>query len=415
MTIYIVFLAVVILVGWYLYGDKITRVQRRDCVVLSAVALLILMTMRYSIGFDYGSYNDIFEATKAGDWTTALVRPYEQGFYLLVKLVAACGGSYHILLLVCNVIMLGCVFWVVYKYSPMWWVSTSLYVTLQFMAHSMNLLRQSLAASIAFLGWGFLKKGQFWRYCLVILVAASFHISVLVMIPAYFVLRLPFNTRVLAVIGGITLVGYFAFRPLLNLVLTYFPKYSSYVGSIYDNQNSLTYVILPFLYCMLAMLVSSQLLQRGREEGDEKKYSILLYSSLITLIIYLFITKMFIVERFSIYFFMYAMLLLPEVIQLWKPQQVEATEAVETPAVAEATPDAEQPAEAMPKPAPARSPLLQYHLVTGAIVLVSCAYLAWCAFDGSHKAYPYVGIWEPGNAVSNALYYQQRAERRGFD
>lgn len=389
MTVYVIYLAMLILVGWYLQGDTVTPHTRTVCLGVTAAVLVAIMTLRYGMGYDYFSYQDIFTAVAATPMNEVIAaHNTEMGFYIFTKLVSMVTAEYHVFLLVCNLLMVGCVFWVFYRYSVSWWMSSLLYVTLQFMPHSMNLLRQSLAASILFVGWGFLKKGKLIPYMLVVLLASTFHISALIMIPAYFLLRLPYNRKVLAIYGGAILVAYAAFNPLLNFAVTYiFPQYAQYIdSSIYAAGNSFTFVYLPLACFVGAVMGARALLEK------DKSNSILIYAMLFTAAFYLFMTRMYIVERFSIYFFMFAMLLLPELVEVLTPAPL--------------------PEKATPKMKIERKKQLQNKQVVMILVVFgTIGYLLFAAATGFHKAYPYVSVFDKQNAVSNNEYFAAHTKR----
>ncbi|MEG0852868.1 MAG: EpsG family protein [Angelakisella sp.] len=384
MTIYFLYLAVVILVGWYLLGDTITPRNRAICLGVTAVAVLVIMTCRYSIGYDYISYERIFTEVSAMSMGEVIAtHRMEPVFFIFTKLMSMVSLNYHVFLLACNLIMVGFVFWTIYRYSPMWWVSAVLYLTLQFMPHSMNLLRQSIAASIIFASFPFLKKGKLIPYMLMVLLASSFHISAIIMIPAYFLLRAPYKLSVLATYSGIVLVAYIGFTPILRFATTYlFPQYAQYVNSsIYAGQNSFAYVMMPFAYVLGVLLAAKGLLER------DKQNNALIYSSVFTFFVYLFITRMYIVERFSIYFFMFAMILLPEIIVMLTPKALPTS-----PTVAQKVEYKKQNEN--------------QKVVMILVVFGSIAYMLFAATTGFHKAYPYVSIFDKQNAVSNDSYFQ---------
>lgn len=391
MTVYVVYLAVLILVGWYLQGDTaVSDRTRAICLGVTAAVLVAIMTLRYGMGYDYFSYQDIFTGMAATPMSEVIAgHPTELGFYIFTKLVSMVTAEYHIFLLCCNIIMVGCVFWVIYRYSPVWWVSAVLYLTLQFMPHSMNFLRQSLAASILFTGWGFLKKGKLIPYMLVVLLATTFHISAIIMIPAYFLMRLPYNRKVLAFYGCGTLVVYLAFTPLINFATTHiFPQYAQYIdSSIYAAGNNFTFVYVPLACFVGAVIASKALLER------DKSNSILIYSMLFTAVFYLFMTKMYIAERFSIYFFMFAMVLMPEIIATLTPAPL--------------------PDKATTNMKIERKKQLQNRQVVMVLVVAgSIGYLLFAAATGFHKAYPYVSVFDQQNAVSNNEYFKEHSSLR---
>ena len=172
--------------------------------LLLAGGLFVLMaTMRYGIGYDYFNYERLYE--QLGPMTAAqLVQdPVGKqfiGYSLLTHLLYRAGLDYRSLLLVINLLMTGVVLWFVKRYSPLPWMSLFFYLTLQFFAHSMNLFRQSIAATICLLAYPFLKKRKLLPFVLVVLLAAAFHTSVLFFLPFYWILNWKCDGRLL---GGL--------------------------------------------------------------------------------------------------------------------------------------------------------------------------------------------------------------------
>lgn len=383
MLVYMLFLAAVILVGWYLMGDKITTKQRQWCLVAFGAAMVAIMTLRYSIGFDYFAYRDMFEITAQLSWKDVVLQhKKETSYFLLNKLVAELGLGYHGLLLILNLIMVGCVLWFIYKYSSIWWLSIVLYLTLQFMTHSMNLLRQSLAVSIMLLAWGSLKDGKFWKYAVITLIAATFHVTALIMLPMYFVLRAPFKMGVIGLYVAVGLVGVFAFRPVIMMVIAnILPQYSLYLDHpLYSAGAGFTPVVGHLIYCVIVMCFSGDLVRRSKDN------SILIYTAIFTVFASMLVTQMFVMGRFTIYFFQYAMILLPEVVMIYKKEPVENGKG------------------GAKKKKTAKKSSSEYNGAIAAILVLALVYFAYNANMGSHKTYPYISIWEQDRAVDNNDY-----------
>src|SRR5690625_2292333 len=78
---------------------------------------------------------------------------------------------------------------VFYNYSRMIDISLYVYITGCVFLISMNGIRQVLAAAIAFTAINYLLKGNWFKYSLIVLLAASFHQSALILIPIFFLVR----------------------------------------------------------------------------------------------------------------------------------------------------------------------------------------------------------------------------------
>ncbi len=81
---------------------------------------------------------------------------------------------------------------ILYKYCPRFEMAIFMFVTFSYLGGAMNGMRQYMATSIVLLGTKYLfsiKKGDFFKYAVIILLAYCLHNSALIMIPLYFVVR----------------------------------------------------------------------------------------------------------------------------------------------------------------------------------------------------------------------------------
>lgn len=335
---------------------------------------MLVATMRYGIGYDYFNYERLYE--QLGPMTAAqLVQdPVGKqfiGYSLVTHLLYRAGLDYRSLLLVINLLMTGVVLWFVKRYSPLPWMSLFFYLTLQFFAHSMNLFRQSIAATICLLAYPFLKRRKLLPFVLVVLLAAAFHTSALFFLPFYWILNWKCDGRLL---GGLALAAvpvYLFSNRAAQLVTQYlFPNYAGYIGSRYWAGLGYRYAIFPILYFAAAWLTRRWLLAERQENR------ILINSSFYVMLLYVFSTHHMILERFSIYLFPYAMLLLPKMV-------------VSVPAVQ---------GEGRKKESKRLERRRRERMVLLAALAVAAgfAYLWFASVQGTngfHKVYPYVSVW----------------------
>ena len=391
MAIYYILLAAVAAGGWYLWEYKQSPVGQKCYLILVAAALVAMATLRYSIGFDYFSYQEIFEKIAAASWAELPAAFGEfPGYALINKIVAMLGGSYRVLLLVCNLFMTWAVFHVIRKYSSMPWMGVFLYITLQFFAHSMNLLRQSIAATVLLLGYGFLRDRKPLPYLAVVLAAASIHYSALVMLPVYFLINLPADWKRMLAVGVPALICYIFSEEIFTLVTSVvFQDYAHYKDSIYWGGNGFHYVVVPAIYFGAVLLFRRRLLEK------DSRNRILINSAYYTFILYVFITKHFILERFSIYVFPLAMLLIPEILELFTVEKLPDT------AAAGKMTRADREAKIRVK-----NQKFYRAWAIGTVLFACIVYFGFAAARGFHKVYPYISIFNQEAAVDNNDYIQ---------
>ena len=214
----------------------------------------------------------------------------------------------------------------------------------------MNFLRQALAAAIVVWAYPFLKTRRFLPVCGLVLLAACFHRTALVMLPLCFLLTLPPSRLHYGLTSFTAGAAYFLMDPLIDIAISVVPKYQHYLTEKYWQGNSFLYVLMP-LGCFLFTL---PLL---RQTIRDKSSPVLPNSVFYALLIQLFITRHFILERLSIYAAMFSLLALPTAAQ-----------------------------------APCR--LVSSKVRTGLLVAGALAYFLFAVSQGFHGVYPYHGIWE---------------------
>ena len=93
----------------------------------------------------------------------------------------------------------------------------------------MNFLRQALAAAIVLWIYPFLKSRRFFPACGIVLLAACFHRTALIMLPLCFLLTLPPSKRRYGLAALAAGAAYFLMDPLIDAALLIVPKYQHYL------------------------------------------------------------------------------------------------------------------------------------------------------------------------------------------
>ncbi len=368
MTIYYIILFILTGLGYALTEKK--KSPKNTALYLSAACLLLVFTAscRYAIGFDYFSYRNIYEM--ASSWTLGdifRIRWDEPLYFMVCKALGLAGCPYQVFLLIINIFLMATAMQFIYRYSRCPWISVYLYITLQFLAYNMNLIRQSIATAFFLLAYPYLKSRKILPFTILILTGGLFHNSLLFLYPLYFLLPQKSTRKTLLFFTLSTLFVYIFFEPLFGLIQPFLPvRYSNYEGSYFWHPNNFCYVLLPALYCLLIYLFRNRI-------TDPFLHSVCTNSALYQLIISLFITKHFILERFAVYPFIFSLIAIPEIICSYKEAPTRLP---------------------YDKTEHESKPFLTYHRVLLLFLLFGGAYFAFAAFAGFHHVYPYVGLWD---------------------
>lgn len=330
------------------------------CLTLSFLLLVFVSSCRYAIGFDYFSYRNIYELANQMSFGEIL-RLYagEPLFFLTCKAIGMSGCPYQGFLLVINIFLMAVAMHFIYRHSKMPWLSVYLYITLQFLACNMNLIRQSIATAFFLLAYPSLRKRKLLPFTMFFLIGGLFHNSLFFLYPLYFLLPKKHSKPFLLFLISLTTSAYLFFDPLFDILKPFLPaKYAGYQGSFFWHANNVFYVLFPALYCLLIYLFRNRI-------TDTLLRAICVNSAVYQLIISLFITRHFILERFAIYPFAFSLIAIPEIVSSYADEKRHGEKS-----------------------------FLTYRRVLILFLLFGGAYFTFAAYCGFHHVYPYTGLWD---------------------
>jgi hypothetical protein len=147
--------------------------------------MIFLGAFRYMVGIDYQTYDANFKLAGLGYNT-----PMEYGFDKLAQLVHYIGGTPQLVFAVSSLLTILLIFKFILEHSRIPALSIFLYFTLAplYLA-SFNGVRQFLAVAIFAYSIRFILNHSFYKYLFIILVGSLFHITVILMLPLYFIIR----------------------------------------------------------------------------------------------------------------------------------------------------------------------------------------------------------------------------------
>jgi hypothetical protein len=151
----------------------------------------------YMTGSDWRNYEKLYNVI---NWKIALSYPIEKGFYLYMQVAKVLGFAFYpFLILSKSFVFLAIVggLWKITKYEYfsifMFFGLNVLYVFVD------NPLRFMLALGIVSFSYTYLLEGKAGSYFLVIILAISFHISAVIMLPVFFIRKIKMPRKVIIV------------------------------------------------------------------------------------------------------------------------------------------------------------------------------------------------------------------------
>ncbi|MFM6994747.1 MAG: EpsG family protein [Sediminibacterium sp.] len=210
-------------VGKYGKLDKTSR--------LFALFILVLFSgLRYGVGVDYFSYEDLFYSGELAAWI-------EPGFYFIMEIVRNFDNSFTTFNILISFLTISLLFFSLREYDKAFVISLSLFFFSQSgLGFYFNGIRQGMAAAIFLFSYRYIEGNLFIKYCLCILAASLIHVSSLLLLPFFFLNKFGFNK-----VSSLILV----FLAIILNYTGYIRKYLLDILGLFD--NSLKYVSNEFL------------------------------------------------------------------------------------------------------------------------------------------------------------------------
>lgn len=397
MVAYIGLFFVTVILGIILTGKNPTKGKTITYLVISFGLMYFLTVFRYGLGNDYFSYMRIFSEIAENDLGTALTLGYEPLFVILTKAITLISTNPEVMYGIYAVLILAPVAFAIYKYSDKVWISVTVFICLTFFYTQLSFIRQSMAVSVLILAYGFMKKRKIVPVLIMAVVAVLFHYTALVFIPFYLLSLIKPTKKYLITYSSISVgvlvtclimkaVGANPLNILANIVTAVTGKdYTGYIGSQwFENGFGVHYLIMPLAVLALVM-ISYFLGWKEREESD-----MLLNLTLMNASVWSFITYAFIVERFSMFIFIFAVFTIPSVLRYFEEKAELAQE------------NAVKPDKTMPGYSKKKSEEKKDNsfLVTTVTVIGMFIYNCWGLAMNFHGVFPYMCL---NPAVQDAI------------
>lgn len=316
MLIYNLLLLLIVILGILLCEWKGTRRNDLIFLLLVSAAMIVISSLRaHTVGIDYDMYATYYKQVHDGGlaFLTSGANPYrlEIGYSLLNYAVGLFTPDVRVFMALVSVLMTVLVAVLAYKYSPIPWMAMYIYASFGFFGNSLSFIRQSIAIAIFLFAVPFLMKRKFLPYALIILLAALFHKSILIMILVYFIAFLPVNWKSLTVYAvGTGIIMAFSWPILIFVTKFIFKEYATSQGLYYivvgRDWNT---AAVPVLTAIVAVLLTKPLLRRNPANV------VLINFSVFSALFFILTCQRFIFQRIGTMFFTTAILLIPELLK----------------------------------------------------------------------------------------------------
>lgn len=225
---------------------------------------------------------------------------YEIGYRVFNKLVGTLSANPQVFLLACYIVIFGAASLLFYQNSKAPLLSFIIFLGLPFFTFCFSGLRQAIAVGVTMFSFLFIRDKKPLPFVLLVLLAATFHKSALIFLPAYPCFWIRTEKPVFMAASIVLLASVFLLRePLYAIAQIMFPFYKiNYTGAY------------SFLLFLVAIYLAALVVQ-DKNNAMEIGYRNLFY---ISCLIQIAATISNNAMRMGYYYMVYAALLLPEII-----------------------------------------------------------------------------------------------------
>ena len=318
MVLYITVAAVTVLLASMVNNRPLTQPYRttrqqmcnRVCILSVFVILFALSACRLNVGNDYAKYVEFMHLINCDAYV-----PTEIGFNLLVKLIYGLSGfeNYLLVFAVYAFVTVLVFLLAMYEQSDDFPLTFFLFMSLGYYFQTFSTVRYYLALAVALYSMKFVLRRQWGRFVVLILLGSTFHKSLLIVIPLYFLASLSWKKWQLAIGALFCTTFLFCQDFYLKVVVFLYPTYedTEYLegGTSYIN----------ILRCLAVLLFAGWVLymQRRTDEQhkpdaeDDRRFRFYFYLNLGALVLYVFCSFLPIISRIGYYLTVSHILFLP--------------------------------------------------------------------------------------------------------
>lgn len=316
MLVYLINIALTVIWALIFNIGKQTKLKKILYVGICFLQMFLISAFRFRVGNDYSFYAASFFKMAVSGFSDMSYEDWEIGFILLNKVIGVFTAKPSVFIMITSFLVLIGPAYLIARYSVNPFISVFLYVNLYLFYLDMNFIRQAIAMSIICFAYGFLVEKKFWRFLLIVLLAATFHLTVLYMIPVFIVCLIPVSSRShLLYLFGL-LFYYILSDGMLKILLSKFhTEYSD--TEFIEKGTYFYYCFFPLMICLGMVALSYFVKEKSRT------LNVLIHLTLMMGFWQIVMTKHSLFERFSYYTMLFVVLAVPEGLKAFKKQLTE--------------------------------------------------------------------------------------------
>ena len=286
-----------------------TRRQGLNTLSLLAIfiILFLLSALRMEVGNDYETYVDTFHEIYVGGYVVT-----EPLFNAVVKVLCELSGGENYLLVfaVFAFVTIWIFLKVMYEQTDEFFMAFFLFMTLGIYFRTFNTVRYYFVLAITLFSFRYIFRKEYGKFILLIILAAFFHKSVLVVIPIYLIANMKWKKWYAAVlsVGAATMVLLQDF--IMKIALELYP---SYKDTIYlETEIGLSGNLMSILRCVAVLMLALLCYREAWKEDEKNRFYVKL--NFLAVLLYLCGSFLPLVGRIGYYLITSQILLIPAIL-----------------------------------------------------------------------------------------------------
>ncbi|MBO5312812.1 MAG: EpsG family protein [Clostridia bacterium] len=296
--------------------------KKRSFLIFCGLALFLFMGLRSRFlgsGDTQGYFGMMKSAIASGSWSEYYDEDgVEVGFQFFTYILSRLFDDAQALIIVTAAIYSFSICHFIYYNSKDVAFSTVAYITLGLMTFEMQGMRQSIAMSICLLSYELVKRKKFVPFVLAVLFAMLFHRTAIVFLVVYFISKLSYNWKNIAIMVVASAVVMFFADDLVAYANEIFD--SSYVNGF--ESGGVVATAIYFLIIIFAIIFHKEL---GKDKNEATMFYVLMIGAVCYVMRYIGTT---VAERISFYFAFAQLTVLPNSLEYLKPREKKAIKVI---------------------------------------------------------------------------------------
>lgn len=212
------------------------RLNRKIWTLVLIIPLFIIAAFRSpNIGNDTLNYYRSYLIVSQEKFFSRTRSRFEPGYVFFMKIIDLLGFDYLGFQIITSAIIMFSVGRFISKYSNNIAFSFYIFVTTRMFFGTMNIVRQYLAIAILLFSVEYIKKRNFIKFSILVLIAYCFHSTAIVFLIMYPIANIKFDAKKTVVFLGIGMVSSIFFDFLVRKFVILMGKYEGYLYGEYFN------------------------------------------------------------------------------------------------------------------------------------------------------------------------------------